>query len=139
MKQIRYPLGCNVFALKKSAIAFLSILFSIFFSATAIAKTVVIGSGSGNVSQTSMAGLSAGDVLAIAPGSYSGATFSGLNNVSIINNGGVVTFTGTVSLGSGLVNVTISGTGYSAGHLRLPVQQHKRRRFRFDQHEHCRP
>ncbi|MDR3716617.1 MAG: choice-of-anchor Q domain-containing protein [Puia sp.] len=76
------------------------------------AKTVVIGSGSGNLSVTSMNGLSAGDVLAIKPGTYTGAGFSNLSGVSIINNGALVTFTGSISI-SNLTNVTIAGNGAS--------------------------
>jgi len=83
------------------------ILFSI---SNADGKTVVIGNGSGFVSKISMDGLEAGDVLAIAPGSYSGGEFSNLKNISIINNNGLVIFTGTVSLNA-LTNTIISGTG----------------------------
>lgn len=82
-------------------------LFSI---SNAVAKTIVIGNGSGLVSKISMDGLEAGDVLAIAPGTYAGGEFSNLKNICIINNNGLVVFTGTVSLNA-LNNTIISGTG----------------------------
>jgi hypothetical protein len=74
------------------------------------AKTLIVGNGSGTVSKTSMDGLEPGDVMAIMPGTYTGGEFSNLKNISVINNGGLVVFTGTVSLSS-LHNTTISGTG----------------------------
>jgi len=89
--------------------------FSVLSLLKVNAKTVIIGSGSGTVSQTSMTGLSTGDVLAIKPGTYSGATFSNLSNITITNNGGVVTFTGSnyVEIGSGNTNLTITGLTFS--------------------------
>ncbi|MDR3711586.1 MAG: PKD domain-containing protein [Puia sp.] len=57
-----------------------------------------------------MNGLNAGDVIAITPGTYSGANFSNLNGVSIINNGGLVNFTGGMAI-SNLTSVTIAGNG----------------------------
>ncbi len=75
-----------------------------------LAKTIVIGNGSGTIKQNSMDGLQEGDVLAITPGTYTGAEFSHLRNISIINHGGLVVFTETVSISS-LYNTTISGTG----------------------------
>src|SRR5579871_4359058 len=113
MKVTLYPINRRLSALRIFLTPLFLFAFIICASSSASAKTVVIGSGSGNISQTSMSGLSSGDVLAIAPGTYSGATFSNLNGITIINNGGIVTFTGTVSLDVGLVNVTISGTGAS--------------------------
>ncbi|MBS1598792.1 MAG: tandem-95 repeat protein [Bacteroidetes bacterium] len=81
----------------------------LFFSFTNVnAKTVVIGSGSGNVSQTSMSGLNPGDILAIAPGTYTGGNFSNLSGISIISQSTRVTFTGTVTFGSN-TNVSFSG------------------------------
>jgi len=47
-----------------------------------------------------MTGLRPGDVLAITPGKYSSANFSNLYGIAIINNGGLVTFTGRVDLGA---------------------------------------
>ena len=118
MKKILYPACIPSTPVKSFSklpycyfLCFLLITFLLSFSSTAMAKTVVIGTGSGSVSQTSMSGLNPGDVLAIAPGSYSSATFANLNNITIINNGGVVAFTGEMALGSGLSYVTISGTG----------------------------
>jgi len=87
-----------------------TLFFAVFYISSTSAKTVVIGNGTGYISKISMGGLVAGDVLAITPGSYSGAEFSNLHNVSIINNGALVVFKGTVSL-SALKNVVISGTG----------------------------
>jgi hypothetical protein len=60
----------------------------------------VIGTGSGTVSVTSMAGLAAGDTLALVAGTYTGATFTNLNNITILSNTSRVTFTGNVTLGS---------------------------------------
>src|SRR5579871_2074781 len=113
MKVTLYPINRRLSALRIFLTPLFLFAFIICASSSASAKTVVIGSGSGNISQTSMSGLSSGDVLAIAPGTYSGATFSNLNGITIVNNGGVVTFTGRVTLGSSLVNVVISGTGAS--------------------------
>ena len=96
--------------LKNRTLPSFLLLFFISFFLQVSAKTVVIGTGSGNISETSMNGLIAGDILAIKPGTYSGATFSNLSGVSIINNGGLVTFTGGISI-SNLTNVTISGKG----------------------------
>jgi Protein of unknown function (DUF1533) len=88
------------------------ILLAIAFKASA--KTVVIGSGSGTVSQTSMTGLSVGDILMIKKGTYSGATFSNIHDVTIINDTtGTVTFTGQFVIGSSIYNLTIFGNGYS--------------------------
>lgn len=91
-----------------------ALCFHLFLIVSAIsnasAKTIVIGNGGGFVSKISMDGLEPGDVLAIAPGIYNGAEFSHLNNVTIINNGALVVFKGTVSL-SVLKNIIISGTG----------------------------
>ena len=88
----------------------LLLLLSLFVCLGAKANTVVIGSGSGTVSQTSMTGLSSGDILAITPGTYSGATFSNLNGITITSNGGTVTFSGSnyFEIGSGNTNLTIT-------------------------------
>ena len=89
-----------------------SLLFPIFillFSATNLqAKTVVIGTGSGDVSVTSMAGLNPGDILAIKPGQYSGGSFGDLTGITITNNGGDVVFNGKVTLNT-LTGCTFSG------------------------------
>jgi len=92
-------------------IRFLLFLFAFSFAQQVDAKTVVIGTGSGTLNQTSMAGLNPGDVLAITPGTYSGGNFSNLNWITITNNGGTVTFTGTVTLTT-LVGVTFSGFNF---------------------------
>ncbi len=113
MKEILYPYLKNLFLFRR--ISFHLILGFCLLAITALnvsAKTVVIGNGSGTVSQISMNGLNAGDVLAIAPGTYSGATFANLTNITIVNNGGLVTFTGAWSLNA-VKNLTISGTGAS--------------------------
>ncbi len=86
------------------------ILGNLAFLSHANAKVVLIGNGSGMVSKTSMDGLSPGDILAIQPGSYSGGDFSNLNNIDIANNGGLVVFSGSISIAA-LKNITISGTG----------------------------
>jgi len=117
MKLILYPFVNRVFSkLHPSFHLFLLLLsFSACFSVSA--KTVVIGTGSGSVSQTSMTGLNAGDVLAIAPGTYTGgATFSNLNGITVTTNGGTVTFTGSnyVEIGSGNTNLTFIGLNFSS-------------------------
>jgi hypothetical protein len=91
------------------------LLCSVFLFSTVHAKKVVIGSGSGSVSQTSMTGLSAGDTIAITPGTYAGGgEFSNLHDLTIINNGGVVTFTGSVIWGgSTMHNMKWTGVGYA--------------------------
>jgi hypothetical protein len=79
------------------------------------AKTVTLGTGSGSVSQTTMTGLNAGDTLAITPGTYSGGgNFSNLHDLTIINNGGVVNFTGTVIWGGNTMhNIKWTGVGFA--------------------------
>ncbi len=76
------------------------------------ANTVVVGTGSGTISVTGMTGLNPGDVLAVTPGTYSSARFTNLSGIAIINNGGLVVFTGPVTIG-GWKNVSFSGTGQS--------------------------
>ena len=88
----------------------LFILSLVLFSLGAKATDHVIGSGSGTVSQTSMSGLTSGDRLLITPGTYSGADFENLTNITIINNNGLVTFTGGWTFLNNK-NVTVSGTG----------------------------
>ncbi len=91
------------------------LLVSIFLVTTAHAKKVVIGSGSGSVSQTSMTGLTAGDTIAITAGTYAGGgEFSNLHDLTIINNGGLVTFNGTVIWGGNTMhNMKWTGVGYT--------------------------
>lgn len=91
------------------------LLFSIFLFSAANAKKVIIGSGSGSVSQTSMTGLNAGDTIAIKPGTYAGGgQFSNLRDLTIINNGGIVNFTGTVIWGGNTMhNMKWTGVGYT--------------------------
>ncbi len=91
------------------------LVFAFFLLNKIDAKKVILGTGSGSVSQTSMTGLTAGDTLAITPGTYSGGgTFSNLRDLTIINNGGVVTFTGTVIWGgSTMHNIKWTGVGYT--------------------------
>jgi hypothetical protein len=93
------------------------LFFSIFLFTSVHAKKVLLGTGSGSVTQTSMTGLNAGDTLAITPGTYSGGgTFSNLHDITIINNGGVVTFTGTVIWGGNTMhNIKWTGVGYAGG------------------------
>ena len=97
----------NFYALRRLLSSFnnfspqLILISTLFFSFTQVnAKTVVIGSGSGTVSQTSMSGLNPGDILAIAPGTYSGGNFSNLSGITITSQSSRVTFTGTVTFGS---------------------------------------
>ena len=89
-----------------------SILLSVFlllFSFSVVkAKTVVIGSGFGYVSVQNMKGLNPGDILAIAPGKYTGGSFSNLKGITITNNGGAVIFNGTMTLNT-LVECTFMG------------------------------
>ena len=88
------------------------LLFLILGCLSASATDHVIGTGSGTVSQTSMTGLSSGDRLLITPGTYSGANFSNLTNITILNNNGLVTFTGGWTFTNNK-NITVSGTGSS--------------------------
>ena len=91
----------------------ISLIFCLFTNVNA--KTKLLGNGSGSVSQTSMTGLNAGDTIAIMPGTYSGGgNFSDLHDITIINNGGVVNFTGTVIWGGNTMhNIKWTGVGYS--------------------------
>lgn len=85
---------------------------SIFlFSIQADAKTVSIGTGSGSLSVTSMNGLhlAAGDTISIATGTYDGATFTNLNNVTIIPAAGGVIFNGPIAIGND-ISVIFDGT-----------------------------
>jgi PKD domain/Secretion system C-terminal sorting domain len=90
---------------------FLPFLFFILSSSGVQAKTVVIGAGFGNISQNNMSGLNPGDVLAIKPGTYTGAYFMNLNGITITNNGGTVIFTGTVTM-DGLQGCTFSNVQF---------------------------
>jgi hypothetical protein len=92
---------------------FVLILLALSFFAQA--HSVLIGTGNGTVSKTSMENLQSGDTLAIKAGNYSGGgVFSNLHDITIINSGGVVTFTAPVDLGAGvdMKNITWTGTGY---------------------------
>ncbi|MEI6086731.1 MAG: T9SS type A sorting domain-containing protein [Bacteroidota bacterium] len=62
-----------------------------------------------------MTGLNAGDTIAIKPGTYAGGgQFSNLRDLTIINNGGIVTFTGTVIWGGNTMhNMKWTGVGYT--------------------------
>ena len=60
------------------------------------AKTVPIGKGSGQLTQTSMSGLEEGDTLVIAKGIYSGGTFTNLKGVTIVPETPGVTFKGSI-------------------------------------------
>ena len=92
-----------------------SLFFFVLFFTHVNAKKVVLGSGSGAITQTSMTGLISGDTLAITPGTYSGGgTFSNLHDITIINNGGVVIFTGTVIWGGNTMhNIKWTGVGFT--------------------------
>ena len=83
----------------------------LFFSTFSFANTVTIGTGSGAVSQTSMSGLNPGDILAIKAGNYTSLTLTNLNNITIVNSGGLVTVTGAVNIGPwSYVNMMGNGT-----------------------------
>ncbi|MEO6963073.1 MAG: PKD domain-containing protein [Puia sp.] len=86
----------------------LNIFLLLFIFSGIYAKTVVIGTGAGKVAVQNMNGLYPGDVLAINPGSYSGATFSNLKGITITNNKGAVSFSGTVNLNT-LVECSFTG------------------------------
>jgi len=79
------------------------------------ANIILKGTGRGSVSVTSMKGIKPGDTIGIRAGTYpGGGQFSGLNNVTIINYAGVVTFTAPVDFGAqgiAMSNITWSGTG----------------------------
>ena len=96
---------------------FLFLFIFIGLLSTASAKTVIVGTGSGSVSVTSMGALVAGDTIAITAGTYSGGSFGSIHDVTIINYGGVVTFTGQIQWGNYapyLYNVIFTGSGYPA-------------------------
>ena len=98
---------------------FLFLFIFIAFLNTANAKTVIVGTGSGSITQNSMGSLIAGDTLAITAGTYTGASFGNIHDITIINYGGVVTFTGIIYWGAGysggtfLYNVNFTGSGTS--------------------------
>ncbi|MBS1665992.1 MAG: hypothetical protein JST58_01305 [Bacteroidetes bacterium] len=83
------------------------------------ANIVRIGNGTGKISKISMQGLRHGDTLAITAGTYTGGEFGNLHDITIINYGGLVTFTGSWNIGgqwSGgtfFYNVVFSGSGSS--------------------------
>jgi hypothetical protein len=84
----------------------------LIFFLQAYPHTIIIGSGSGSVTQNNMQGLKPGDTLAIRSGLYeAGGSFSNLTRVIIINYGGVVDFGNTITLGN-LKMVAISGSGW---------------------------
>jgi len=74
------------------------------------ANTVVIGTGTGTLNVSSMTGLNPGDTISINPGTYSWCQFQNLNGVTIINNGGLVTFTNDLTF-SNNTNVNFTGSG----------------------------
>ncbi|MFT3838273.1 MAG: hypothetical protein QM723_14920 [Myxococcaceae bacterium] len=76
---------------------------------TALPCTVHVGSGSGTFTIDSTVG-SAGDVICLAPGSYSGGSITGVSHRVIQNDGALVTVTGVVTIGN-LSDVTLSGSG----------------------------
>lgn len=115
MKVFLYPILTSTF-FRRTFLFPLALLLSLLsISLSTAAKTIVVGSGSGSVSVTSMSGINPGDVIAITPGTYAGgARFAGIHDVTIINNGGVVTFTATVDFGGNgpsMSNITWTGTG----------------------------
>ena len=84
-------------------------IFLVFISVVSVqAKTVVVGAGFGFISVPNMKGLNPGDVIAIKPGTYTGATFVKLNGITITNNGGAVIFNGQVTFNS-LQSCTFDG------------------------------
>ncbi len=66
---------------------------------TMLARTIPMGNGHGSLLQNGMQGLQPGDILAIRAGSYEKASFSHLKDITIVNSGGLVTFSGTVYFG----------------------------------------
>jgi len=86
-------------------------LLLLFAFGTAFPRTLVIGTGSGVVVKNDMKGLHPGDTLAIRSGFYEkGGAFSNLSGISIINQGGIIDFGQTVSIGN-LSRVSILGNG----------------------------
>ena len=107
--------------MKKILKVLVILFFSVLIKEKVKANTVIIGTGSGSITQNSMGSLNAGDTLAITAGTYSGgASFGNIHDITIINYGGVVTFTGQIYWGAGysggtyLYNVNFVGTGTSA-------------------------
>ncbi len=101
-----YPLHIGRFLSPRSFL--ITVLLFLFSEASVKANTIVKGSGSGFISVADMTGLNRGDTLAIASGQYSGAAFSNLTGITITNNGGIVFFTGQVTLNT-LAECVFSG------------------------------
>ncbi|PWT74542.1 MAG: hypothetical protein C5B59_11015 [Bacteroidetes bacterium] len=110
MKGKIYALRRPLSSFQKLIPHFLSLLLVFSFTQVS-AKTVIIGNGSGTVTQQDMTGLAPGDVLAINPGTYSGGSFSNLTGITITNNGGTVIFTGTLYVAT-LNGCTISNLNF---------------------------
>ena len=87
----------------------LSILL-FFLPLTIFANHFTIGTGSGGLTLTSMSGHSSGDTALVTPGTYSSGDFENLTGITIMNNGGLVTFNGSVYIAN-LTNCTIYGGG----------------------------
>jgi len=86
-------------------------LLLLFIFGQVNAHTLVVGTGSGSVVKNDMNGLLPGDTLAIRSGFYEkGGAFSNLSGISIINQGGIIDFGQTVSIGN-LSRVSILGNG----------------------------
>jgi hypothetical protein len=110
MKGKFYALRRQLTSLHSLFLPLILIGFLIFSGSDSFAKTVIVGTGSGSVSVNGMSGLAPGDILAVTPGNYTGGSFSNLNGITIINNGGLVSFSGSVSFTSNL-NTTFIGNG----------------------------
>lgn len=90
-------------------------ILSFLWCFSASATNMHIGTGSGTITQNSMGTMVAGDTLFIKTGSYAGGgQFSNMNNITIINEGGIVTFTASFDFGNvtnSMVNIKWTGTG----------------------------
>ena len=92
------------------------ILLFLFLPCLVSAHTLVIGTGSGGFSQSSMGSLSPGDTLAIKAGNYSGSIgLQALTDITVIPYGGNVVITGSNAWQlDNLTNVNITSyNGYS--------------------------
>jgi len=91
-----------------------SFVFLSAFTSRAGTKWIIGTPGTG-ITISSMGSYAVGDTLAINTGSYPSSSLSNIHDVTIINYGGVVTFTGTLNLyGSGLYNLFFTGSGSAA-------------------------
>lgn len=87
----------------------LLVLF-LLINLSCFATHFTLGSGSGNISLTSMTGHSSGDTALITPGTYNFCDFENLTGIIFINNNGIVSCLGNWFI-SKLTNCIFTGNG----------------------------